>query len=131
MQRQGAHISSPQHLTARQSASSESNPLQGSRVLCAPASHRRFGDSWHACDVPVVTAAAQVLAELWMSLPLGLYRKYFHAGILPPEMARGMSGCHRKIKAGKEEIVEIALALQNCVRTEALTRGNTAVKALP
>lgn len=44
--------------------------LKGSGVLPAPASHRRFSDSWHVCDVPVMTAVAQVPAELGMALPL-------------------------------------------------------------
>lgn len=43
---------------------------KGSRVLQAPASHHRFGDSWHTCDVPVMTAVAQVPAQQRMALPL-------------------------------------------------------------
>lgn len=58
MQRQGAHISMPQHLTVCQPAASLT--LQCSRALSDPCSHQRSGDSRHACDV---TAVAQVPAE--------------------------------------------------------------------
>lgn len=37
-----------------------------------PASKQRFGDSWHACDVPAMAAVAQVPAQPSMTLPLVL-----------------------------------------------------------
>lgn len=79
-----------------------SNPEgQRSSLLPAPASHHRFGDSRRACDVPVMTVVAQVPAEQRKALPLVLYRRrlYFHLGVLPPEMAEGMSDHDRIIEA--------------------------------
>lgn len=63
----------PQHLTVCQPAGPT---IKGRGVLPAPASHHRFGDSWHACDVPVMTAVAQVPAEPRMALPLTFCRSH-------------------------------------------------------